>query len=70
MANIWKFGMVWFNFEWYGTWIMSRCSYMHNSELLAWKITELWGFYWHEFGKIVVEEAAVAAVGFMITKAL
>ena len=40
MANIWKFGLVWFGmvmfgFKWYGTWVMSRCSYMQNFEFLA-----------------------------------
>ena len=40
MANIWKFGLVWygwvwFGFEWYGTWAMSRCNYMQSFELLA-----------------------------------
>ena len=30
-----QLGLVWFGFEWYGTWVMSRYSYMQNSELLA-----------------------------------
>ena len=28
-------GWVWFGFEWCVTWVMSRCSYMQNFELLA-----------------------------------
>ena len=40
MANMWKFGLVWygkvwFGFEWYGTGVISRCGYMQNFELLA-----------------------------------
>ena len=61
-------GLVWFDFEWYGTWVMSRCTYMQNFEFLAWKMTELWSFKWHEFGKI--GGAGGGGAGFMITKAL
>ena len=28
-------GLVWFGFEWCGRWVMSRCIYMQNFELLA-----------------------------------
>ena len=43
MANIWKFGLVWFGFEWYGTWVMSRCSYMQNFKLIAYgQFKDIW----------------------------
>ena len=38
-------GLVWFNFEWYGAWILSRCSSLQNFEFLAWKTTELGSIY-------------------------
>ena len=34
LGLVW-FGLVQFGFHWYGTWVMSRCSYMGNFELLA-----------------------------------
>ena len=54
---------------------MSRCSYMHNLELLAWKMAELGSFNWIEFGKIavvvvVVVVEVVVVVGFIRTMAL
>ena len=35
-------GLAWFGFEWYGAWVIFKCIYMQNFELLAWKTTELW----------------------------
>ena len=46
---------------------------MQNFELLAWKMTEILQFYYHDFGKIAAVAVAVAVavvVGNVITKAL
>ena len=60
MDDLVWFGMVRFGFEWYGIWVISRCTNMQNFEL--------WSFQCHGFGKIAARGAGGG--GFMITKAL
>ena len=44
-TGIWFwFGMVRFGLELFGTWVMSRCFYVGNFKLWAWKTNSYWQF--------------------------